>query len=239
MRGSARSIPALTWMTVTDGSYHVVQPASREAVAEVEVLHVHPVALVEEPDLVQRRAAHQHEGAVDRVDRPALDVGSPVRRRARRRAGPSADPGEVTERAERCRERALARRGRRFRPRVAGGSRRCRPRAARPSARASRRARRASPACPGSARARNGALPRRMAMLFAARSRGSRRRDQARPRGTRGGPARRSRRPRRCRRRAPCTRPAGSTRARTSAARTRSRPRYATITTSRPGALRP
>src|SRR5664280_212683 len=38
-----------------------------EAVAEVEVFHVLPVALVEEPYLVQRLAPYQHEGAVDRV----------------------------------------------------------------------------------------------------------------------------------------------------------------------------
>src|SRR4051794_35392820 len=49
------------------------QPARlREPVAEVEILHVHPVALVEEAHLLQRLALDQHAGAVDRVDGPRL-----------------------------------------------------------------------------------------------------------------------------------------------------------------------
>ena len=52
----------------------MTQPACGEAVAEVEVLHVHPVALVEVADPLERRAADQHEGAVDRVDGSRLDL---------------------------------------------------------------------------------------------------------------------------------------------------------------------
>ena len=77
-----------------------------EAIAEVEILHVHPVALVEQPHLVERRSADQHEGAVDRVDRPRFDFG-----RAIGGQGPpvalAPQPGEVPKRAQRSGERAL------------------------------------------------------------------------------------------------------------------------------------
>ena len=52
-------------------------------VAEVEVLHVHPVALVEHPDVVERPPADQHEGAVDRIDGSALDLWGSILREPR------------------------------------------------------------------------------------------------------------------------------------------------------------
>ena len=45
-----------------------------EAVAPVEVLHVEPVALVEQADLAHRLGAAEHEGAVDGVDLARLVV---------------------------------------------------------------------------------------------------------------------------------------------------------------------
>ena len=45
-----------------------------EAVAPVEVLHVEPVALVEQADLADRLGPAEHEGAVDGVDLARLVV---------------------------------------------------------------------------------------------------------------------------------------------------------------------
>ena len=72
-----------------------------EPVAEVEVLHVDPVALVEEADLVERRSAHEHERAVDGVDRPLRSTRCSVLGQPRGRTRPPADAREVAERAER------------------------------------------------------------------------------------------------------------------------------------------
>ena len=79
---------------------------SGEAVAEVEVLHVEPVALVEEPDFGQCAAADEHERAAHGVDRPALDVRRAVLGERGRGARAPTDAGEVCERAERGREGA-------------------------------------------------------------------------------------------------------------------------------------
>ena len=67
-----------------------------EAVAPVEVLHVEPVALVEQADLAHRLGAAEHEGAVDGVDLARLvvaEVGRPVL--AQRPAAPSPRPTPV------------------------------------------------------------------------------------------------------------------------------------------------
>ena len=74
-----------------------------EAVAEVEVLHVHPVALVEEADPVERRAAHEHERSVHRVDRSDLHLRGAVGGE-RAALAAAADPGEVAEGAQRSGE---------------------------------------------------------------------------------------------------------------------------------------
>ena len=82
-----------------------------EAVAPVEVLHVEPVALVEQADLAHRLGPAEHEGAVDRVDLARLVVAQLRRPVLAERAGGAvctADPGEVGEGAERGGERALA-----------------------------------------------------------------------------------------------------------------------------------
>src|SRR5512133_3492423 len=67
-----------------------------EPVAEIEVLHIHPVPLVEESDLLERLATDEHEGAVDRVNRPPLHVRSAVLCE-RTTAANAADPGEVAK----------------------------------------------------------------------------------------------------------------------------------------------
>jgi hypothetical protein len=77
---------------------------ARGAVAEVEIFHVHPVALVEESDLVEHLASHQHECTVDGVDRPLAYLRRPVRRERRRGTLRPADAEEVAERRGRCRE---------------------------------------------------------------------------------------------------------------------------------------
>ena len=82
-----------------------------EAPAPVEVLHVEPVALVEQADLAHRLGAAEHEGAVDGVDLAGLvvaEVGRPVLAEGAGGAVAAADPGEVGEGAERGREGALA-----------------------------------------------------------------------------------------------------------------------------------
>src|SRR5438874_9735820 len=75
-----------------------------EAVAEVEVLHVHPVALVEESDLLECPATDEHEGAVDRVHRPPLHVRSAVLGE-RATATNAPDAGEVAKCADQRRKR--------------------------------------------------------------------------------------------------------------------------------------
>src|SRR5262249_37623369 len=79
----------------------------REAVAEVQVLHVEPIALVEAADVVERAPPDEHERTADRVDRPMLDAGRAVLRERRWSAVAAADPREGRRRAERCREGAL------------------------------------------------------------------------------------------------------------------------------------
>src|SRR5262249_48525613 len=101
-------LPARPALHVRDGDRRLVpgDPAGpREAVAEVEVLHVEPVALVEAADLVERAPPDEHERAADRVDRPALHARRAVLGERRGRAVAATDPREVCERAERRRER--------------------------------------------------------------------------------------------------------------------------------------
>ena len=83
---------------------------AREPVVQVEVLHVHPVALVEEADVLEGLAADQHEGTVDGIHQPGLslvEIGRPVLPEARAGAPAAPDAGEVGERAERRRKRPL------------------------------------------------------------------------------------------------------------------------------------
>src|SRR4051812_49454701 len=75
-----------------------------EAMAPVEVLHVEPVALVEQADLGDRLGPAEHEGAVHRVDLARfvlVQVRRPVLRQRLARARAAANPGEVGERGER------------------------------------------------------------------------------------------------------------------------------------------
>ena len=83
-----------------------------KAVAPVQILHVQPVGLVQQTHLLDRAAAHEHEGSVDRVDLalPALGhLGRPVLREGAPRDAGSEPPDlrEVRERSQRRRERAL------------------------------------------------------------------------------------------------------------------------------------
>ena len=93
-----------------DGSVVEDLPAAfPEPRAPVEVLHVQPVALVEQADLEHRRSPDEHERAVDGVD--LADVALVEARRAvlaeDRGARRPADAGEMRERRRRRRERAL------------------------------------------------------------------------------------------------------------------------------------
>jgi hypothetical protein len=82
-----------------------------EAVAPVEVLHVEPVALVEQPDRGDGGGAAEHEGPVDRVDLARLvvaELGRRVLGQRRPRTRAAADTGEVGEGRQRGGEGALA-----------------------------------------------------------------------------------------------------------------------------------
>ena len=86
-----------------------------EAAAPVEVLHVEPVALVEQPDLLERLAPHEHERAVDRVHVAGLvlaELRRAVLRERAPRVAPAADAGEVRERARAAWETSAWPRGR-------------------------------------------------------------------------------------------------------------------------------
>jgi hypothetical protein len=76
------------------------------AVTEIQILHVHPVALVEQPDLVEHRAPQEHERAVDGVHGTLPDVGRAVRGERRRCTIEAADAEEMTECGSGCRKRA-------------------------------------------------------------------------------------------------------------------------------------
>ena len=99
--------PPLTWVTVTEGSYHVTQPACRGPVAEVEILHVQPVALVE-PRRPRRASSRRisMNAPLTASTGPALDIGGAVLRERGRSAGAPAEAREVAERAERRRKGA-------------------------------------------------------------------------------------------------------------------------------------
>src|SRR5713226_7560074 len=49
-----------------------------KAVTEIQVLHVHPVPLVEEADGIKRGASHEHERPVDGIHRTSVDTGCAV-----------------------------------------------------------------------------------------------------------------------------------------------------------------
>src|SRR5947208_10399710 len=76
------------------------QPARLlEPVEQVEILHVHPVVLVEKSDRLERAPPREHERAVDRIDRPRLDIRRPVLREWAV-ADEASDPCEVSGRTE-------------------------------------------------------------------------------------------------------------------------------------------
>ena len=98
-----------------------------EAVAPVEVVHVEPVALVEQADLVHRALADQHVGAVDRVDVAELvlaELGRLVLAEPRRRAGRRPRRSGRASRA--ASGRSVSRRGRGCRRAARAGSSTCR-----------------------------------------------------------------------------------------------------------------
>src|SRR6186713_773051 len=76
-----------------------------EAEAQIEVLHVHPVALVEESDFVQGMPAYEHERAVYGVDRSALNRWSAILRQPAGDVRAAADSREMTQCPDRSRER--------------------------------------------------------------------------------------------------------------------------------------
>ncbi len=80
-----------------------------QAIAEIEVLHVHPEAFVERTNLVERGAADEHEGAVDGINGSGLDVRRSVLRKPARRTVASPDEEEVGESASDCRKRTPGR----------------------------------------------------------------------------------------------------------------------------------
>ena len=80
-----------------------------QPVGEVEVLHVHPVALVEAAGRLEGRAPHQHESAVDGVHGAGANLGRAVGGEPPGGAAAAAQAAEVPESAQGGREGALAR----------------------------------------------------------------------------------------------------------------------------------
>jgi len=68
-----------------------------EAEGQIEVLHVHPIALVEESDFVQGVPAYEHERSVHGVDSSTLNRRSTVLREPAGHVRAAADSREVTQ----------------------------------------------------------------------------------------------------------------------------------------------
>ncbi len=141
------------WVISAAGREQHDAAARAERGAEIHVLRVHEIALVEQADGLGIRAPHQQAGAADPVD-AARAPGRRAPRSARFRAAadraPRRAPSAAARRAARSSGRTTAPRGRRRRR---GAARRPRRPAARRARRPACRWRRAARSCPGSAAA--------------------------------------------------------------------------------------
>src|SRR5262245_25856920 len=95
----ASSTAARSMLHVQGGDARLVPrrpPSFLEAVREVHVFHVHPIALVEEPDLLECAATKEHERAVDRIYSTAFHGWCAVLRKPSA-ACAAADPAQMSE----------------------------------------------------------------------------------------------------------------------------------------------